>query len=73
MQVVLATEMVCVLRYTANAIQAEGISSESVAKEFQEHAADEQRHAMLAANRIDQLGGDRDFDPSTLSSRSATE
>lgn len=28
---------------------------------------------MLAANRIDQLGGDPNFDPSTLRSRAATE
>ncbi|MGI9169637.1 MAG: hypothetical protein ACR2FH_05580, partial [Caulobacteraceae bacterium] len=38
LQSVLATEIVCVLRYTAHAIMAEGISSESVAAEFEEHA-----------------------------------
>ncbi len=72
LQIVLATEIVCVLRYTAHSILAEGITSESVAAEFKEHADDERRHALLAAQRIDQLGGDPDFDPSTLTSRSAT-
>ncbi len=73
LQAVLATEIVCVLRYTAHAIMAEGISSESVAAEFEEHADDERRHALKVANRIDQLGGDPDFNPATLTSRSATE
>ncbi len=45
----------------------------SGAAEFKEHADDERKHAMLVAQRIDQLGGDSDFDPSTLTSRSATE
>lgn len=73
LQAVLATEIVCVLRYTAHSILAEGISSESVAAEFKEHADDEREHASKVANRIDQLGGDPDFDPATLTSRSATE
>ncbi|MEO8835539.1 MAG: ferritin-like domain-containing protein [Caldimonas sp.] len=73
LQGALATEIVCVLRYTAHSIMAEGIASESVAAEFKEHADDERSHAMLIANRIDQLGGDPDFDPATLTSRSATE
>jgi bacterioferritin len=73
LQAVLATEIVCVLRYTAHSIMAEGIASDSVAKEFEEHAADEQKHVMMVANRIDQLGGKPDFDPATLTGRSATE
>jgi len=44
LQSALATEIVCVLRYTMNAIAVAGINSKSVAAEFQEHAADEQRH-----------------------------
>ncbi len=38
LQTVLATEIVCVLRYTAHAIAATGISSEGVKAEFAEHA-----------------------------------
>ncbi|HZS13791.1 MAG TPA: ferritin-like domain-containing protein, partial [Candidatus Dormibacteraeota bacterium] len=49
---VLATELVCVLRYTQHAIVATGLASESVKAEFNEHAADEQQHAMQVAERI---------------------
>jgi bacterioferritin len=73
LQGALATEIVCVLRYTMNAISVAGLNSKSVAAEFTEHAADEQLHMQALAERIDQLGGDPDFDPKTLSSRSATE
>ena len=41
LQSVLATEIVCVLRYTMNAIAATGISSESVKEEFEQHAKEE--------------------------------
>lgn len=73
LQSVLATEIVCVLRYTMNSISVTGISSKGVADEFREHADDERAHVMLVANRIDQLGGEPDFDPKNLASRSATE
>ncbi len=73
LQTVVATEIVCVLRYSMNAIAASGISSESVAAEFREHAADEQEHAKMAADRIDQLGGVPNFNPEGLATRSATE
>jgi bacterioferritin len=73
LQAALATEIVCVLRYTMNSISVAGITSKSVGAEFAEHAADEREHMMLIANRIDELGGDPDFDPKNLESRSATE
>lgn len=73
LQTVVATEMVCVLRYKMHAITATGISSESVSAEFEEHAASEYEHAMMAANRIDQLGGTPELDPSVFTGRSATE
>jgi len=73
LQSVLATEIVCVLRYTMNSISVAGITSKSVGEEFAEHAKDEREHMMMVANRIDQLGGDPDFDPKNLASRSATE
>jgi bacterioferritin len=73
LQTVVATELVCVLRYTMHAISVVGITSESVSDEFREHAQDEQRHMMMAAERIDQLGGTPNFDPEGLASRSASE
>jgi bacterioferritin len=73
LQTALATEIVCVLRYTMNAISVSGINSKSVAAEFQEHAADETRHMTMLAERIDQLGGTPNFDPEGLASRSASE
>jgi bacterioferritin len=73
LQAVLATEIVCVLRYTQHSIVATGLASEGVKAEFAEHAREEQGHAMQVAERIDQLGGTPDFNPQTLTSRSAAE
>jgi bacterioferritin len=73
LQTVIATELVCILRYTKHAISVSGINSESVSAEFAEHAEDERRHMMAAANRIDQLGGVPDFNPAGLAERSASE
>ena len=73
LQTVVATELVCVLRYQMHAIAAEGIDSKSVAEEFQEHADSEREHMLMAANRIDQLGGVPNLDPAGLASRAATE
>ncbi|MBT2209055.1 MULTISPECIES: ferritin-like domain-containing protein [Actinomadura] len=69
---VLATEIVCWMRYSRHAISATGIDRAQVAAEFHEHAEEERRHAMRAAERISQLGGDPDFDPKTLAERSHT-
>ncbi len=73
LQAVLATEIVCVLRYTQNAITASGISSEGVKDEFLEHANEEREHMMAVANRINQLGGKPNFNPEGLATRSASE
>ena len=73
LQAVLATEIVCVLRYTMNAIAATGISSEGVKAEFDQHAKEEQEHMMSVAERIDQLGGKPNFNPEGLASRSASQ
>jgi len=43
LQTVLATEIVCVLRYTMHSVAATGISSEAVKEEFAEHAKEERR------------------------------
>ena len=73
LQSVLATEIVCVLRYTQNAVSASGISSEGVKDEFLEHAKEEREHMMAVANRINQLGGKPNFNPEGLATRSASE
>lgn len=70
---VVATEVVCYLRYTQHAIAATGIDRAQVAAEFTEHAAEELQHGKWAAERVSQLGGDPDFDPTTLAQRSHTE
>jgi bacterioferritin len=69
---VLATEIVCWMRYSRHAISASGISRAQVSGEFTEHAEEERLHAMWAAERITQLGGEPDFDPATLSKRAHT-
>ena len=73
LQAVVATELVCTLRYQMNAIAAAGISSEGVKEEFQEHADSERGHMLMAAERINQLGGTPNFNPQGLLTRSATE
>ena len=73
LQAVLATEIVCVLRYTMHAVAATGISSEGVKAEFAQHAKEEQGHAMEVAERINQLGGRPNMNPDGLVSRSASE
>lgn len=67
---VLATEIVCTLRYKRHYYTAEGLYSESVKAEFLEHAADEQGHADSIATRIVQLQGKPDFNPTSLAERS---
>ena len=73
LQSVLATEIVCVLRYTMHSIAATGISSEGVKAEFAEHAKEEQEHMNQVAERINQLGGKPNFNPEGLLSRSASQ
>ena len=69
----LAAEILCVLRYRHHQIHAKGIDFPQVAEEFAEHAEDEQRHMMAIAERLDQLGGNPDFNPATVTSRASTE
>jgi bacterioferritin len=70
---VLATEIVCVLRYKRHYYMATGIHAQAVAKEFLQHAEEEQGHADLAAERITQLGGEPNFNPEGLAARSHSE
>lgn len=69
----LATEIVCVLRYKRHHYMAKGIHSQAVAEEFLEHAAEEQEHADLIAERITQLDGEPNFNPEGLLTRSHSE
>jgi len=69
----LATEIICTLRYRRHYFMAKGIHAEAVAPEFLEHATEEQQHADLIAERIVQLGGEPDFSPHGLATRSHAE
>lgn len=69
----LATELVCVLRYKRHYFMAKGIHSESVKPEFLQHAKEEMAHADRIAKRITELGGEPNFSPDGLSSRSHAE
>jgi bacterioferritin len=70
---VLATELVCVLRYKRHYYMARGIDSKNAAEEFLQHAGEEQGHADQVAQRITQLGGEPDFNPVGLATRSHSE
>ena len=63
LQSVLATEIVCVLRYTMHAVSAMGISSDSIKAEFAKHAKEEQAHMMAVA--------ERSGSPSSMASRTS--
>lgn len=69
----LATEIVCNLRYRRHYFMAMGIHAQPVADEFLQHANEEQQHADQIAERITQLGGEPDFSPDGLASRSHSE
>ncbi|MEO8585160.1 MAG: DUF892 family protein [Acidobacteriota bacterium] len=73
LNIALATEIVCVLRYKRHYFMAEGIHAESVKQEFLEHAKEEQVHADAICERIRQLGGEPDLNPAGLLSKSHTE
>lgn len=70
---VVASEMVCYLRYTQNAIVAQGIDREQVASMFRDHAAEELGHFQRVSDRINQLGGSPDMNPATLKERAHTD
>jgi bacterioferritin len=70
---VVATEMVCYLRYTQNAIVAQGIDRELVADMFRDHAAGELGDFQRVSERVNQLGGSPDMNPATMKERSSTD
>lgn len=73
LNVALATELVCVLRYKHHYYMATGIHAQSAAEEFLEHANQEQEHADSLATRIVQLGGVPDFSPAGMQEHSHSE
>ncbi|MFZ5896151.1 MAG: ferritin-like domain-containing protein [Myxococcota bacterium] len=69
----LATEIVCTLRYRRHYFMSGalgGIAGFAIRDELLQHAKDEQEHADRIAERIVQLGGEPNFDPEGLTSRS---
>lgn len=70
---VLATEIVCTLRYQRHYHTAKGINAQPVADEFLEHAKEEQGHVDRVAQRIIQLQGEPNFNPAGLATRSHSE
>jgi len=70
---VLATEIVCTLRYLRHYYMAMGINSESVKDEFREHADQEQEYAAWIAERIVQLGGAPNYNPDGMAARSHSQ
>jgi bacterioferritin len=69
----LATELVCILRYKRHYYTATGLQNGPIKAEFLQHALEEQGHADQLAERIVQLNGQPDFNPSSLSERSHAE
>jgi bacterioferritin len=69
---VLASEIVCVLRYKRHYYMAQGIQAEPVAQEFLQHATDEQLHADMVSMRITQLGGEPNLDPEGMLTRAVS-
>jgi bacterioferritin len=67
---ILATELICMLRYKSHYYLASGIHSDAVKREFFQHSKEAQQHADLVAQRIVQLNGAPDFNPAGLSTRS---
>jgi len=70
---VLATELVCVLRYKRHYYMARGMNSDSVKAEFLQHASEELQHADWIAERITQLDGAPNFNPEGIAQRSHAE
>jgi bacterioferritin len=70
---VLATEIVCNLRYRRHYYAATGLNAEAVKAEFLQHATEEAQHADWVATRIVQLNGEPNFNPEGLATRSHAE
>lgn len=66
---VLATEIICILRYKRHYYTAQGLNADAAKAEFLQHANEEQQHADWIAERITQLGGEPNFNPEGLTNR----
>jgi bacterioferritin len=62
----LATELVCMLRYKSHYFSSDGIEQPKVAREFLGYAQEEAGHADRLARHIVLLGGQPDFSPDSL-------
>lgn len=72
----LATELVCVLRYRNHHYMSSavgGIAGHAITEELMKHSKEEQAHADRIAERITQLGGEPDFSPQSIASRSHSD
>ncbi|MBA4696788.1 MAG: bacterioferritin [Legionella sp.] len=65
----LATEIICTLRYKKHYFKAMELGASIASQEFLEHSNQEQEHADTIAERIVQLGGEPDYNPSHIVSR----
>lgn len=62
----LATELICILRYKSHYYKAKGLGEYIAAKEFLEHANEEQAHADMLSERISQLGDVPNYSPNDI-------
>jgi len=69
----LATELVCVLRYRRQYFMTQSGAMHGAATAFLNFSNAKMEHADQLARRVVQLGGDPDFAPGTLLSRSHTD
>jgi bacterioferritin len=73
LNVLLASELMCTLRYKRHYYSAGGINADAVKKEFLEHAQEAADHADRIAARIVELNGRPDFNPDGLTGRSLSQ
>jgi bacterioferritin len=73
LNIILATELMCVLRYKRHYYSVVGINAASAKKEFLEHAQEAQQHADRVAARIVELNGLPDFKPDSIAGRSLSQ
>jgi len=69
----LATELMCVMRYKHHFFTVHGMHSVAIKKEFLEHAQEAQQHVERLAERIAELNGQPDFNPETVAQRSLSQ
>lgn len=66
LNIALSIELFCVLRYRQHHFVAAGIHAEPESNDFLEHSNEELGHADRLAERIAQLGGTPELDPTTF-------